>query len=79
MSLPLEEAERVQRGKTNGDARSQRADQAMQSNTGGIDFNSDKMDLQVQNAGKSIRFKIDPAMLQQLQNAPGFVPVIVNI
>ena len=26
-----------------------------------------------------IKFNIDPAMLQRLQNAPGFVPVIINI
>jgi len=26
-----------------------------------------------------IKFHIDPAMLQQLQNAAGFVPVIINI
>jgi len=57
---------------------------------GGIDFNSDKMNLQVKKIASSpsaprndtvegIRFHIDPAMLQQLQNAPGFVPVIINI
>jgi len=28
---------------------------------------------------KGIQFNIDPAMLRQLQNAPGFVPVIINI
>jgi len=49
------------------------------SDLGGIDFNSDKMNLQLQNAGKEIKFHIDPAMLKQLQNAPGFVPVIINI
>ncbi len=26
-----------------------------------------------------IKFHLDPAMLQQLQNAPGFVPVIINV
>ena len=46
---------------------------------GGIDFNTDKMNLQVQNSGGEIKFTIDPAMLEQLQNAPGFVPVIINI
>lgn len=49
------------------------------SSTGGIDFNSDKMDMQVQNNGKDIQFQIDPAMLRQLENAPGFKPVILNI
>ena len=46
---------------------------------GGIDFNSDKMDIGIQNSGEVIKFKIDPAMFQQLQNAPGFSPVIINI
>ena len=46
---------------------------------GGIDFNADKINLQIQNAGEGIKFHIDPAMLKQLQNAPGFVPVIINI
>jgi len=46
---------------------------------GGINFNSDKMNLQVQNNGGDIQFHLDSAMLQQLQNAPGFVPVIINI
>jgi hypothetical protein len=45
---------------------------------GGIDFTSDKA-LSVQNNGQGIKFHIDPAQLAQLQNAPGFVPVIINI
>jgi len=45
---------------------------------GGIDLTSDKA-LTVQNNGQGIKFHIDPAMLQQLQNAPGFVPVIISI
>ncbi len=45
---------------------------------GGIDLTSDKA-LSVQNNGQGIKFHLDPAMLQQLQNAPGFVPVIINI
>ena len=62
-------------------------------NLGGIDFNSDKMNLNVQNNGGEIKFHIDRAMsafgeispnqrfggLQQLQNAPGFSPVIINV
>ena len=51
----------------------------MLGNKGGIDFNSDKMNLEIQNGGGEIKFKIDAAMLQQLQNAPGFMPVIINI
>lgn len=46
---------------------------------GGIDLTPANMDLQVQNKGNGIKFRLDPAMLQQLQNASGFVPVIVNI
>ncbi len=38
---------------------------------GGIDLTSDKA-LLVQNNGQGIKFHIDPAQLQQLQNAPGF-------
>jgi len=53
-------------------------DNAQLSVNGGIDLTSDKA-LSVQNNGQGIKFHIDPAMLQQLQNAPGFVPVIINI
>jgi len=46
---------------------------------GGIDLTPANMKLQTQNAGEGIKFHMDPVMLQQLQNAPGFVPVIINI
>ncbi len=46
---------------------------------GGIDLTPANMDLQTQNAGGAIKFNLDPAMLAQLQNAKGFVPVIINI
>ncbi len=46
---------------------------------GGIDFNSDKMNLMLQNSGEAIRINADPALLAQLQNVPGFMPVIINI
>ena len=46
---------------------------------GGIDLTPANMNLQTQNNGGPIQFHIDPAQLQQLQNAPGFVPVIINI
>jgi ribosomal protein S18 acetylase RimI-like enzyme len=49
------------------------------SSTGGIDLSPAKMNLQTQNAGIAIKFHLDPAMLAQLQNAPGFVPVIIYI
>ena len=47
--------------------------------TGGIDLTPANMNLQTQNAGGGIKFHLDPAQLFQLQNAPGFVPVIINI
>jgi len=46
---------------------------------GGIDLDPRKMDLQVRDNGEKIELNIDPAMLKQLQNAPGFVPIILNI
>jgi ribosomal protein S18 acetylase RimI-like enzyme len=46
---------------------------------GGIDLTSTKMDLQTQNTGEGVKFHLDPAMLRQLQNASGFVPVIIDI
>ena len=59
---------------------------------GGIDLTSGKWKLQIQNNPKfrqerripgekdrGIKFHLDPAMLQQLQNAPGFLPVIIDI
>ncbi len=46
---------------------------------GGIDLTPANMNLQTQNAGEGIKFHLDPAQLAQLQNAPGFVPVIIYI
>ena len=46
---------------------------------GGIDLSSANMHLQTRNTGEGIKFRLDPAMLAQLQNAPGFEPVIINI
>jgi hypothetical protein len=46
---------------------------------GGIDLNPAHMNLQTQNAGSAIKFHLTPEMFQQFQNAPGFVPVIINI
>ncbi len=58
----------------------QRKDKRMQvDETGGINLTPANMNLQTQNNGGEIKFHMDPAMLQQLQNAPGFVPVIINI
>ncbi len=46
---------------------------------GGIDLTPANMNLQTQNSNGEIRFHLDPAQLKQLQNVPGFVPVIINI
>ena len=46
---------------------------------GGIDLTPANNVLQTQNAGEAIKFHLNPAQLAQLQNAPGFVPVIINI
>ncbi|MBF0571302.1 MAG: hypothetical protein HQL12_05460 [Candidatus Omnitrophica bacterium] len=61
---------------------------------GGIDFSPVNMNLQTKvedsrfrgndnvkggDVNGGIKFYLDPAVLQQLQNAPGFVPVIINI
>jgi len=61
---------------------------------GGIDFTPARMDVQVKTRSPTeafgddkkelgndigIKFHLDPAMLRQLQNAPGFVPVIINM
>jgi hypothetical protein len=46
---------------------------------GGIDLSSVKTPLEIQHAGVAIKFHLTPDVLKQLQNAPGFVPVIINI
>jgi len=46
---------------------------------GGIDLNPGPMDLRLRRGDGIIRFRIDPAMLRQLQNVPGFVPVVTTI
>jgi len=52
-------------------------DRASVGEKGGIDFNSERMNLQ--NQGTEIKFNIDPAMVQQLQSASGLMPVIIGI
>ncbi len=52
-------------------------DQAMLN--GGIDLTPANNILQTQSAGEGIKFHLDKAQLAQLQNAPGFVPIIINI
>jgi hypothetical protein len=58
----------------------------MNGGPGGIDLTPANMDLQTKvdsrlrgNDAKGIKFHLDPAQLAQLQNAPGFTPVIINI
>ena len=46
---------------------------------GGIDLTPAHMNLQTQNLNGEINFHIDPAQLAQLQDASGFVPVIVGM
>jgi GGDEF domain-containing protein len=46
---------------------------------GGIDFTAGRMNLQTQNPNGEIKFLMNAAMLNQIKNAPGFVPVIINI
>ena len=50
---------------------------------GGIDLTPANMNVETKTGSpmtnKGIKFHLDPALLRQLQNAPGFVPVIINI
>ena len=47
--------------------------------SGGINLTRNKIALQIQNSEQGVQFKFDPAMIQQLQNASGLTPVIINI
>jgi len=48
--------------------------------TGGIDLTPPRMNLKTPNSsGMGIKFHLDPAMFEQLRNATGFVPVIINM
>ena len=51
---------------------------ALENKVGGIDLTSDKA-LLVQNNGQGIKFHMDTSQLSELQDASGFVPVIINI
>ena len=52
---------------------------AMINKTGGIDLTLANNVLKTANNGGEIKFHINQAMFKQLQNVPGFVPVIINI
>ena len=49
------------------------------SQAGGIDLNPSNIDMVTKNSGDEIKFNMDPAMLQRLQNASGVIAVIVGI
>ncbi len=51
----------------------------VKADNGGIDLTRDRMGLQVHSGGQGVQFNFDPAMIQQLQNAPGLAPVIIDI
>jgi GGDEF domain-containing protein len=56
------------------------ADEAMNvQEKGGIDLTPANLNLQTKNGNGEINFRLDPAMFERLRNAPGFVPVIINI
>ncbi len=70
----------VQRN-TNQKQRESRAivyDQTM-AEKGGIDLTTGMSSLEINNKGQGIKFRIDPSLYQQLKNAPGFIPVIIDI
>ncbi len=46
---------------------------------GGIDFQPGKMNFELQNSGREIKFKADPALLAEWSNAAGVTPLIINI
>jgi len=47
---------------------------------GGIDFNPAHVDLDIDRMGGSgFDFEFDPAMIQMIQDAPGLIPIIINI
>ncbi|MBF0511488.1 MAG: GNAT family N-acetyltransferase [Candidatus Omnitrophica bacterium] len=50
-----------------------------QKHLGGIDLTLANNVLQTNNGGQEIKFYLNPAMLKQLQNAPGFEPVIISV
>ncbi len=46
---------------------------------GGIDLNASKMNVETHNAGEAMKLGVDPVLLKQLQEAGGFMPVILKI
>jgi len=48
-------------------------------NPGGIDLNPSHLAIETTDTGDAVTFAIDPAMLKQIQDAPGMIPVIIGI
>jgi hypothetical protein len=46
---------------------------------GGIDFEMDEMDLDIRSNGEDLKFNMPKDQMEQLRNAAGFLPVIINI
>ena len=46
---------------------------------GGIDLATDKIPLELKNAGKDEMFQLDPARLAEFKDVRGFTPVILTI
>ena len=44
-----------------------------------IDLTEANIGLQTQNSGNEIKLHMDQAIMEELKNARGFVPVIINI
>jgi hypothetical protein len=47
--------------------------------TGGIDLTDVRVDLQENADSGTIKFHLDPAIIEQLNNAAGFYPVIIKV
>ena len=78
-SSDSELAKVVEKAVINGVGMADNAAVAPATGPGGIDLTPASMNLQTQSNGGEIKFYIDPAMLQKFKNAPGFVPVIINV
>ena len=51
----------------------------MADGVGGIDLTHEQKNFQVQSSGSGIQLEFEPDMIQQLQNASGLMPVIIDI
>jgi len=77
--LPVSEVKALPAVPSNSGSSESEGDKAQMVDYGGIDLTPANMNLQTQNNGGEIKFHVDPAMLQRLQSASGFVPVNINI